>query len=104
VGLGLDKKTRKKISRLAAIGNGDYYDARDAAGLEKALKGALGDPYVVVDTAGVEVARGTVDGPAVELPPGTYRVTLAGASASLDAVVVESGADASLVVPAGAGS
>jgi hypothetical protein len=100
VGLGLDKKARRKISRLAAVGNGDYYDARDAAGLEKALKGALGDPYVVVDASGTEVARGTVDGPAVELPPGTYRVTLAGATASLDAVVIDSGADASILVPA----
>ena len=38
VGLGLDKKARRKISRLAAVGGGAYYDARDAAGLEAALR------------------------------------------------------------------
>jgi Mg-chelatase subunit ChlD len=91
VGLGLDRTSRRRISRLADIGGGRYYDARDAAGLEEALKGALGAPYVILDAAGLEVGRGTVDGPPVELPPGTYRISLAGAAAGLDAVDLESG-------------
>jgi Mg-chelatase subunit ChlD len=104
VGLDLDRASRRRIARLADIGGGEYYDARDAAGLEQALKGALGAPYVVIDDNGAEVGRGTVDGPAVELPPGTYRISLAGASAALDAVVLESEESETVVVPADPGA
>jgi Mg-chelatase subunit ChlD len=102
VGLDLDRASRRRIARLAAIGGGEYHDARDPAGLEAALKGALGAPYVVLDASGVEVGRGTVDGPPLELPPGTYRVTLAGAAASLDAVILESGQQRIIVAPTAA--
>jgi Mg-chelatase subunit ChlD len=104
VGLDLDRASRRRIARLADIGAGEYYDARDPAGLEQALKGALGAPYVILDASGVEVGRGTVDGPAVELPPGTYRITLAGAAAALDAVILESGERETVTVPAATGS
>jgi Mg-chelatase subunit ChlD len=103
VGLDLDRKARRRIARLAGAGGGEYYDARDAAGLEAALKGALGAPYVILDAAGVEVGRGTVDGPPVELPPGTYRISLAGAAAALDAVVLESEERETVTAPTGAG-
>ena len=99
VGLGLDRKGRRQISRLAALGGGSYYDARDADGLAEALKAALGAPYVVLDESGIEVGRGTVDGHAIELPPGTYRVSLVGATAALDAVDIESGSEVSIVAP-----
>jgi Mg-chelatase subunit ChlD len=104
VGLGLDRRSRREIARLAEVGNGRYYDARAADELAQALKGALGAPYVILDASGAEVGRGTVDGPAVELPPGAYVITLAGASAALDAVVIESGERETVVAPAGVGS
>ena len=49
VGLGLDRKSRREVSRLAEIGRGTYYDAQDADGLAKALKRATGAPFVVLD-------------------------------------------------------
>jgi Mg-chelatase subunit ChlD len=91
VGLGLDRKARRKIERLAEIGQGTYYDARDADQLATALKGAVGAPYVILDASGAEVGRSTIDGDAVELPPGTYRIALAGAVGSLEVAVVEPG-------------
>jgi Mg-chelatase subunit ChlD len=104
VGLGLDRKARRQIGRLAEIGNGTYYDARDADGLAAALRRALGAPYVVVDASGAEVGRGTVDGPPVELAPGAYRVALVGAPGSLDAVIVESGSQETVRLHRGPGA
>jgi Mg-chelatase subunit ChlD len=103
VGLDLDRKARRKVERLAEIGNGTYFDARDADGLSAALKAALGAPYVVVDGAGTEVARGTIDGDAIELPPGTYRIEILGAANSLDVVVVEPGRETTVVARPNAG-
>ena len=96
VGLGLDRKSRREVSRLAEIGQGSYYDAQDADELAKALKRATGAPFVVLDAGGSEVGRGTVDGPPVELPPGSYRVTVTGAASSLGVVTIESGEHSTL--------
>jgi Mg-chelatase subunit ChlD len=98
VGLGLDRKSRREVARLAKIGQGTYYDASDAEGLAAALKRATGAPFTVLDAAGVEIARGTVDGRPVAVPPGTYRVALLGAASSLDVVVIESGAQETVTV------
>jgi hypothetical protein len=99
VGLGLDRKSRKTIARLADVGNGQYYDARDAVGLRDALRAAFGAPYEVVDATGSIVGRGTVDGAPLELLPGTYRVTLVGTKpVTLDVVIVEPGRQSSVVV------
>jgi hypothetical protein len=103
VGLDLDRKARRKVERLAEIGNGTYFDARDADELAAALKVAVGAPYVVVDGAGTEVARGTIDGDAIELPPGTYRIEIVGAASSLDVVVVEPGRETTVVARPKAG-
>jgi Mg-chelatase subunit ChlD len=97
VGLGLDKKTRRQISRLADVGQGSYYDAKDAAGLAAALRRALGAPYVVLDSSGAEVGRSSVDGPPVELSPGSYSIALVGAPSSFDVVTIESGEDETVV-------
>jgi hypothetical protein len=97
VGLGLDRKSRQTIARLADVGDGHYYDARDADGLREALRAAFGAPYEVVDASGAVVGRGTVDGAPVVLSPGAYRVALVGASSSLDVVSVESGEQETIV-------
>ncbi len=98
VGLGLDRKSRREVARLAKIGQGTYYDASDAEGLAAAMKRATGAPFIVLDAAGAEVGRGTVDGPRIELPPGTYRVALLGAPSSLDVVVIESSEQVTVTV------
>jgi hypothetical protein len=98
VGLGLDRKSRREVARLAEVGQGTYYDARDAGELAKALKRATGAPYVVLDADGAEVGRGTVDGPPIELPPGSYRVSIIGAASSLGVITIESGDQETLTV------
>ena len=101
VGLGLDRKVRRQFERLAEVGGGSYFDARDADELSIALHAALGAPFVVRDVSGRMVGRGTVDGAAVELPPGAYRVTLLGGTQqTLGVVVIESGSQEIVVVPA----
>jgi Mg-chelatase subunit ChlD len=100
VGLGLDRKSRKTIARLADIGNGHYYDARDAADMRDAVRAAFGAPYEVVDASGTVVANGTVDGAALELPPGPYRVRLVGSTPlTLDVVIIEPDRAKTLVAP-----
>lgn len=76
VGLALDRKSRKAISRLADLGGGSYFDASDAETLGAALRAAVSAPVHVIDDSGSVVARGTVGGEAMEVPPGRYRVVV----------------------------
>jgi hypothetical protein len=100
VGLGLDRKSRKTIARLADVGNGHYYDARSASDLRDALRAAFGAPYEVLDASGAVVGNGTVDGAPMELLPGAYRVRLVGTEpVTLDVIIVEAGRAVTLVAP-----
>lgn len=100
VGLGLSKEDRKRIRRLATLGGGSYFDARGAGQLEDAIVSAVSAPFEVRDTTGELVGRGVVNGPALELPPGTYRVTvLTEPPYEFEAVVLESGGSATLTLP-----
>jgi hypothetical protein len=91
VGLGVDSRTRKQIRRLASAGGGTYFDARKADQLDDAIGAALSAPVEVYDAAGALVGSGIVNGPALVLPPGTYRVVVSGASqVTFDSVVVTS--------------
>lgn len=76
VGLGLSGEDRRRIRRLAELGGGAYFDARTAAQLRTALGSAVGAPFDVLDAADEVVARGTINGPALELAPGDYRVVV----------------------------
>jgi Mg-chelatase subunit ChlD len=100
VGIGLSKEDRKRIRRLATLGGGSYFDARGAGQLDDAIRGAVSAPYEVRDASGTIVGRGIVNGPALELPPGTYRVTvLTEPPYEFEAVVLESGSGATLTLP-----
>jgi hypothetical protein len=74
IGLDLDRKTRRALTRVADAGGGTYLDAQDADGLADAIARAVGAPFQVLDSDGVVVGSGTVGGEAVSVPPGTYRV------------------------------
>ncbi|MET0773138.1 MAG: hypothetical protein ABWZ82_08650, partial [Candidatus Limnocylindrales bacterium] len=92
VGMGLDRTTRRQMRRLARLGGGSYFDARDASGLERAITVAVSAPFSVTDGSGRTVATGTVGGSPVQLPPGTYRVIVAAEpQVVFDAVVVSEG-------------
>lgn len=84
VGFSLsDAGDRATMVKLAAAGNGTYFDARDEAALRGAIDRALAVPYVVVDAAGAIVGRGIVGGPAIELPAGELAVRLESAGAPI---------------------
>lgn len=100
VGLGLDREDRRRIRRLARLGGGSYFDARGAGQLEAALGAAVSAPFEVRDATGELVARGIVNGPTIELPPGTYQVSvLTDPPYQFEAIVLESGSGATLTLP-----
>jgi Mg-chelatase subunit ChlD len=101
VGLGLSKEDRRRIRRLATLGGGSYFDARGAGQLQDAIGSAVGAPYEVWDAGGTVVGRGIVNGRPLELPPGTYRVTvLTDPPYEFEAVVLGSGDSTTLTLPA----
>lgn len=101
VGLGLGREDRRRIRRLATLGGGAYFDARGAGQLEAAIGSAVGAPFEVRDATGAQVGRGIVNGRALELPPGTYRVTvLIDPPYEFEAIVLGSGDSTTLTLPA----
>jgi Mg-chelatase subunit ChlD len=76
VGIGLDKADQKRIRRLAQLGGGTFQDTQGQGQLQDALRAAVAAPVEVYDSTGTLVAKGTVNGPAIEVPPGTYRVVV----------------------------
>jgi Mg-chelatase subunit ChlD len=101
VGLALDdSKVRKQIRRLAQLGHGTYFDARDPAQVAQAVRTAVSAPFQVFDPSGELVARGTVGGGPVKLPPGTYRVVvLSEPQAVYEGVVIETGGSVTVTLP-----
>jgi hypothetical protein len=100
VGLGLDKKARKSVGRLANLGGGVYFDARNAAGLESAIRTATSPPFEVYDATGTKVAGGTVNGASLELDPGTYTVVvLTEPGVTFEAVSVQAAGTLTLQLP-----
>lgn len=63
-----------QLACIAQVTGGTYLPAGSAEELVAALREAVTVEYAVYDRDGVEVARGVVDGPAITVPAGTYRV------------------------------
>jgi len=100
VGLGLSREDRKRIRRLATLGGGGYFDAKGAGQLDDAIAASVSAPFEVRDATGELVGRGVVNGPSLELPPGTYQVTvLTEPPHVFETVVLESGSGATLTLP-----
>ena len=75
VGFALDGQgLKEQFEEWARLGNGQYIDAVDAAGLDAAVTQAVQPLYNVIDSQGNLVATGQVGGPALSLPAGMYRV------------------------------
>ncbi len=89
VGFALDdEKLATTFRRWSDAGGGAFFDAKDAAGLDKSLTEALRPGFEVVNTQGQVLASGLVGGDAVTVPAGTHTVRIKGrASASKPAVV-----------------
>lgn len=98
VGFAVDAGALKETFRSwARVGGGSYFDARDAKELNQAVKAAVAKPVRVLDGAGKVIASGAVDGGALSVPPGIYRVEVGTATAVYENVVVETGKVVELV-------
>lgn len=64
--------------RWTDVGGGMYFDAKDAAGLSKALSLAVKPGFEVIDAQGRVIAAGLVGGEPVQVVPGEHSVRLKG--------------------------
>lgn len=70
-----DARHRSALKAIADATGGVYFDARDGAQLDRAIRGAMAAGYSVRDSRDVEIAKGTLGEP-LELPEGSYAVVL----------------------------
>jgi hypothetical protein len=89
VGFALDdQKLADTFRRWSDAGGGAFFDAKDAAGLDKSLTEALRPGFEVVNSQGQVIASGLAGGDAVPVPAGNHTVRIKGrANASKPAVV-----------------
>jgi len=89
VGFALDdEKLAATFRRWSDAGGGAFFDAKDAAGLDKSLTEALRPGFEVVNAQGQVLASGQVGGEAVPVPAGNHTVRIKGrANATKPAVV-----------------
>jgi len=89
-----DDALEARFAGWAELGGGQYFRATDADGFERALRAALKPPFRVLDRDGAEVATGLVDGEAVAVPAGDYRVVvMAAETRRFDGVRVPAGGE-----------
>jgi hypothetical protein len=102
VGFALDDDAlRAQFRDWARIGNGTYFDATNAQELDQAIASAFQAPFRVLDENGNEVARGTVGGEPIDVPPGTYTViVLTDPEQRYENVVIEPGGNRELQLAA----
>ncbi len=97
VGLALDDpKLAATFKRWSDLGGGAYFDAKDAAGLDKALTAALRPGFEVMNAQGQVITSGIVGGDAVSAPAGNLTVRLKGRTDAGKPVVVKPKETASL--------
>jgi hypothetical protein len=85
----------------AALGNGQYIDAGNAAELNAAVALAVQPTYDVVAADGSVAATGQVGADPVAVPPGTYRVVIhAATEIVIEEVVVRSNEATEVTIPA----
>jgi hypothetical protein len=77
VGFALeDQQLAATFRRWSDAGGGAFFDAKDAAGLDRSLTDALRPGFEVVNAAGQVLASGIVGGDAVTVPAGNHTVRL----------------------------
>jgi hypothetical protein len=99
VGFALDdQKLASTFHRWSDLGGGAFFDAKDAAGLEKALDAALRPGFEVVNAQGQVLVSGVVGGEPVVAPAGDYSVRIKGRTDGGRPVKVKSKETASVVL------
>jgi Ca-activated chloride channel family protein len=100
VGFAIDSAASgKTFEKWAGLGGGRYYEAKDAATLDTAMRAAVTEHFDVVDAAGAVVASGDVGGKAVSIAAGHYSVRPRGNPAVSIDVDLPPGGAASAVLP-----
>jgi hypothetical protein len=90
VGFALDDQNlAATFRRWSDLGGGAFFDAKDAAGLDKSLTAALRPGFEVVNAQGQVLATGIVGGEAVAVPAGNHLVRIRDGSTASHAVVVK---------------
>lgn len=91
VGFAVDEVALEETFRVwARLGGGHYFDAANGDQLRAAMRDSLRPSYEVL-SAGEVVGSGAVNGEAIELPVGSYRVRLRGGAADLGEVTLSAG-------------
>ncbi|WP_116810748.1 vWA domain-containing protein [Steroidobacter cummioxidans] len=85
-----DPKLALTFSHWASLGNGSYFDAKDAAGLSNALTQSMRPSFEVVTPQGQVVATGVSGGDAISVMPGNYSVRIKGQTSRTQSVTIES--------------
>ncbi|HEY6125041.1 MAG TPA: VWA domain-containing protein, partial [Steroidobacteraceae bacterium] len=90
VGFALDdEKLASTFRRWSDAGGGAFFDAKDAAGLDKSLTEAMRPGFEVVNAQGQVIASGIVGGEAVQAPAGNHTVRIKGRAGSAKPAVVK---------------
>ncbi|MES1263672.1 MAG: VWA domain-containing protein, partial [Peristeroidobacter soli] len=90
VGFALDdEKLATTFRRWSDAGGGAFFDAKDAAGLDKSLTEAMRPGFEVVNTQGQVIASGLIGGDAVQAPAGNHTVRMKGRATASKPVVVK---------------
>jgi Mg-chelatase subunit ChlD len=96
VGFAVDEVALEETFRgWARLGGGNYFDAESGEQLRAAMRDTLQPAYEVL-SAGKVVATGAVNGAALELPAGSYRVRLRGGAKDLGEVTLSASAPSEL--------
>jgi hypothetical protein len=99
VGFALDDKAlADTFRRWSDVGGGAFFDAKDAAGLDKSLAEALRPGFEVLNAQGDVLASGIVGGDAVTVPAGSHSVRMKGRTTGSRPVVVKPGETASVAL------
>jgi hypothetical protein len=90
VGFALeDQQLAATFRRWADAGGGAFFDAKDAAGLDKALTESMRPGFEVVNAGGQVLASGIVGGEPVTVPAGNHSVRLKARAGAPKPVVVK---------------
>jgi len=90
VGFALDdEKLATTFRRWSDAGGGAFFDAKDAAGLDRSLTEALRPGFEVTNAQGQVIASGIVGGEAVQAPAGSHTVRIKGRSNANKPVIVK---------------
>ncbi|MCB1042045.1 MAG: VWA domain-containing protein [Acidobacteria bacterium] len=77
VGFAIDSaELRQEFEFWAGVSGGAFFDAKNAGELSLSMVQATRRPFEVLDQSGQKVAGGFENGDRVEVPVGTYRVTI----------------------------